>query len=331
VAWVGGEQAVEQRVDTVAGRWLDPNTPWHEPGWGGRPRRSSDVALIQDSWPDVRLRRWAVARLLGIAVVNDERVIFHHVDLQRDAVRPRTAELSNRDSPGDEYRAACAGACLSKHLRRQHAQREPDLHRLGRQAVCRRTTAVNDRVEPDLLGVSDTGAEVWEHTACVEVGHVDVVPGRLHARCKRTAPLSIMDQREARAPDPGQRAGEERDLLAEHVRWAMSTWPQLDPEVEGIASRVDKAQRYLQSPFRASIGPAGLTKDEWNVLMALRRHVRSHGWLCRDLAVSTGAMTHRLDRLEQRGLVKRATDPQRPPRRAAQTHHGRPSPPRRLR
>jgi DNA-binding MarR family transcriptional regulator len=93
------------------------------------------------------------------------------------------------------------------------------------------------------------------------------------------------------------------------VRWATSTWPQIDPDVEGIASRVDKAQRYLQSAFRASIGQAGLTKDEWNVLMALRRQIRSHGWLCRELGVSTGAMTYRLDRLEQRGLVKRAPDP----------------------
>jgi DNA-binding MarR family transcriptional regulator len=115
-----------------------------------------------------------------------------------------------------------------------------------------------------------------------------------------------MRQQRSRASDPGDHAG---DSLAEHVRWATSTWPQIDPDVEGIVSRVDKVHRYLQSAFRASIGQAGLTKDEWNVLMALRRHVRSHGWLCRELAVSTGAMTYRLDGLEQRGLVKRAPDP----------------------
>src|SRR5436305_14046535 len=44
--------------------------------------------------------------------------------------------------------------------------------------------------------------------------------------------------------------------------------------------------------------------------MALHHSVRSHGWLCHDLDVSTGAMTNRLDKLEGRGLIRRARDPQ---------------------
>ncbi|MGZ4180728.1 MAG: MarR family winged helix-turn-helix transcriptional regulator [Solirubrobacteraceae bacterium] len=99
------------------------------------------------------------------------------------------------------------------------------------------------------------------------------------------------------------------DSIAEHVGWAVSTWPQIDPEVEGIVSRVNKIDRYLRNAFRASLGQAGLTKEEWNVIMALSRGVRSHGWLCRDLDVSTGAMTNRLDKLEDRGLIKRGPDP----------------------
>jgi DNA-binding MarR family transcriptional regulator len=104
-------------------------------------------------------------------------------------------------------------------------------------------------------------------------------------------------------------AAEAADSVAEHVRWAVSAWPQIDPEVEGIVSRVSKIDRYLQNAFRASLGQAGLTKEEWKVIMALSRDVRSHGWLCRDLDVSTGAMTNRLDKLEDRGLIKRAPDP----------------------
>ena len=106
------------------------------------------------------------------------------------------------------------------------------------------------------------------------------------------------------------RPGEAADSVAEHVRWAVSTWPQIDPEVEGIVSRVDKIDRYLQNAFRASLGQAGFTKEEWKVIMALSRGVRSHGWLCRDLDVSTGAMTNRLDKLEDRGLIKRGPDPE---------------------
>lgn len=105
------------------------------------------------------------------------------------------------------------------------------------------------------------------------------------------------------------RARAQTDPMSEHIHWAVSTWPQIDPDVEGIVSRVDKIGRYLQNAFRASLGQAGLTKEEWKVIMALSRGVRSHGWLCRDLDVSTGAMTNRLDKLEDRGLIKRAPDP----------------------
>lgn len=100
------------------------------------------------------------------------------------------------------------------------------------------------------------------------------------------------------------------DPVTEHVRWAVDTWPQIDPEVEGIVTRVDKIQRYLANAFRASLGDAGLSKEEWKVLMSLHDSVRSHGRLCRDLDVSTGAMTNRLDKLENRGLIRRGPDPQ---------------------
>ena len=90
----------------------------------------------------------------------------------------------------------------------------------------------------------------------------------------------------------------------------MANWPQIDPEVEGIVTRVENIQRYLQAAVRTSLGEAGLTKEEWKVLMALHDSVRSHGWLCRDLDVSTGAMTNRLDKLERRGLIRRGPDPQ---------------------
>jgi DNA-binding MarR family transcriptional regulator len=93
------------------------------------------------------------------------------------------------------------------------------------------------------------------------------------------------------------------------VRWVATNWPQIDPEVEGIVVRVEKLHRHFQEAFRASLGEAGLTKEEWKVLMALHESVRSHGWLCQDLNVSTGAMTNRLDKLERRGLIRRAPDP----------------------
>ena len=97
--------------------------------------------------------------------------------------------------------------------------------------------------------------------------------------------------------------------MIEHVRWVAANWPQIDPEVEGIVVRIEKLHRHFQEAFRASLGEAGLTKEEWKVLMALHDSVRSHGWLCQDLDVSTGAMTNRLDKLERRGLIRRTPDP----------------------
>jgi DNA-binding MarR family transcriptional regulator len=99
------------------------------------------------------------------------------------------------------------------------------------------------------------------------------------------------------------------DPVTEHVRWVAANWPQIDPEVEGIVVRVEKIHRQFQEAFRASLGDAGLTKEEWKVIIALHDSVRSHGWLCQDLDVSTGAMTNRLDKLERRGLIRRAPDP----------------------
>jgi DNA-binding MarR family transcriptional regulator len=102
---------------------------------------------------------------------------------------------------------------------------------------------------------------------------------------------------------------EPADAISEHVRWAVATWPQIDPLAEGIVSRIDKANRYILRGFRDALGQAGLTKEEWKVLMALHDATRSHGWLCRELDVSTGAMTNRLDKLEEQGLVRRDRDP----------------------
>lgn len=99
------------------------------------------------------------------------------------------------------------------------------------------------------------------------------------------------------------------DSIDAQVRWAVANWPQIDPEVEGISTRLDKIHRHFHNAFRASLGDAGLSREEWRVLISLHGSMRSHGWLCRDQNVSTGAMTNRLDKLEGRGLIRRIPDP----------------------
>jgi DNA-binding MarR family transcriptional regulator len=111
-------------------------------------------------------------------------------------------------------------------------------------------------------------------------------------------------------------AGEERGLTPEeqarldpHVRLALATWPQIDPVVEGIVTRVEMAGRKLEAEMRSSLAHVGLTKEEFKVLMQLHAGPQTHGALCRQLDVSTGAMTNRLDKLERAGLVSRSQDP----------------------
>lgn len=99
------------------------------------------------------------------------------------------------------------------------------------------------------------------------------------------------------------------DDLDAHVRWALQQWPQIDPEVEGIVTRIDKVDRYMQRAATGSLARVALAHGEFKVLIALHSGPRSHGWLCKDLLVSTGAMTNRLDKLERSGLLTRLRDP----------------------
>jgi len=112
--------------------------------------------------------------------------------------------------------------------------------------------------------------------------------------------------------DSNRSSGGERprdDGIDEHVRFARGVWPQIEPLVEGIVTRIGAADRHLGAAMRGSLASAGLTKEEFKVLMALLRGARSHGSLSRQLMVSTGAMTNRLDKLERAGLVRRSPDP----------------------
>ena len=90
----------------------------------------------------------------------------------------------------------------------------------------------------------------------------------------------------------------------------MATWPQIDPEVEAIVTRIVKAQRVIDREALANLARVGLTKEEFKVLLNLQQGgSQSHGSLCRRLGVSTGAMTNRLDKLERAGFISRLPDP----------------------
>ncbi len=105
-------------------------------------------------------------------------------------------------------------------------------------------------------------------------------------------------------------------MSSDHVddltrQWARER-PELDLDVVAITARVLRLQRFFDQAVQRAIAHTGLTKGELNVLAALRRagapFELTPTELYRGLLVSSGAMTNRLDRLEEAGLVDRTPD-----------------------
>jgi len=87
----------------------------------------------------------------------------------------------------------------------------------------------------------------------------------------------------------------------------------LDLAVEGIVDRINGLARRFKRSLNDTLAEHGLSQGEWDVLGALRRagppYRRSAGELAGIAELSSGAMTNRLDRLEEAGLVRRLSDP----------------------
>jgi DNA-binding MarR family transcriptional regulator len=111
------------------------------------------------------------------------------------------------------------------------------------------------------------------------------------------------------ADEPPAEQSEPCDACDAHVEWAVREWPEIDPDVEAIVSRVSAIDRYLDRSAVDSLETVGLAHGELKVLLRLRRERRAHGDIARELLVSTGTMTNRIDNLEEAGLVRRLPDP----------------------
>jgi DNA-binding MarR family transcriptional regulator len=92
-----------------------------------------------------------------------------------------------------------------------------------------------------------------------------------------------------------------------------SNYPQIDPEVEGVVSRMAAINKHVQREFDETLAGHGLNHGEYRLLLRLSTRSAdnrmSAGDLSRALMLSSGAMTNRLDRLERAGLVRRVPDP----------------------
>jgi DNA-binding MarR family transcriptional regulator len=89
--------------------------------------------------------------------------------------------------------------------------------------------------------------------------------------------------------------------------------PQLDSSTLEVTGRLILCAGYYQRAVLAVLQPFGLSIADFDVLNTLRRVGDQHGSKPSDMArsslITTGAMTSRLDRLEQAGLIRRTPDP----------------------
>lgn len=101
--------------------------------------------------------------------------------------------------------------------------------------------------------------------------------------------------------------------MQDHVATILEQWqrqvPDLDVSPVGVFGRVTRIERYKAAVLREVYRRHHIDGGEYDVLAALRRtgppHLLTPTALARGVLVKSGTMTERVDRLEQRGFVKR--------------------------
>jgi DNA-binding MarR family transcriptional regulator len=97
-------------------------------------------------------------------------------------------------------------------------------------------------------------------------------------------------------------------------QWA-NVRPDLDVSAIQVIGRVSRLSRLIDRVLTENFARHGLETWSYDVLATLRRigppHELSAGELVRHTMVTTGAITNRIDRLAQRGLVERRGDEDR--------------------
>lgn len=101
--------------------------------------------------------------------------------------------------------------------------------------------------------------------------------------------------------------------MADHVDEILGQWvqerPDLDVSPMAVIGRLSRVMRHVDGELRATFAAHGLDPASFDVLATLRRagppFRLTPAGLMRSAMVTSGAITQRLDRLEERGLVTR--------------------------
>jgi DNA-binding MarR family transcriptional regulator len=105
--------------------------------------------------------------------------------------------------------------------------------------------------------------------------------------------------------------------MPDHVAAILEAWrseqPQLDVSPVAVFGRIARIERHLGQALAPLYRSRGIESGDYDVLAALRRSGPPYGLtptqLYRSLLVTSATMTERLDRLEQRKLIRRLPAP----------------------
>lgn len=106
------------------------------------------------------------------------------------------------------------------------------------------------------------------------------------------------------------------DFSPDPVDKILAQWqherPDLDVSPMGLIGRTTRLANYLKKAIGKTFADFGLQPGEFDVLATLRRsgapYQLSPTELFKSMMVSSGTMTHRIDRLEKAGWVERIAD-----------------------
>lgn len=103
---------------------------------------------------------------------------------------------------------------------------------------------------------------------------------------------------------------QKRDVVDRIVEQWARTSPDLDVSPLEVIGRISRVSRIIDQRLGSNFAAHGIEAWMYDVLATLRRigapHELTAGDLVRQTMVTTGAMTNRIDRLEERGYVLRA-------------------------
>lgn len=99
----------------------------------------------------------------------------------------------------------------------------------------------------------------------------------------------------------------------DHVDRLRSQWerelPDIDTEPMGILGRASRLTNLFRPSMEATFARFGLDRGEFDVIATLRRsgppYRQTPTQIYTSLMISSGGLTHRLDRLEKAGLIQR--------------------------